>query len=82
MPQPVTAPKPPFAPQKPSTPYAGVLGLYLLLALAPIALKLLHLTRAATWSWAAVTAVLWVPWAVLCVLVALGWVLHWLGRRG
>jgi hypothetical protein len=63
---------------KPAPPAEAVHGtlpgviLYVVLVLAPIGLKLAGYTRVATWSWWRVTALLWLPWGILGVVSAAG----------
>lgn len=58
--------------------------LYVLLVLAPILLRLLGLTRVATWPWRLVLSPFWVPWMIVTVLSAAGWLLRLVegSRRG
>ncbi len=76
MPQLVDKPIP-----KPVSATLDVLLLYLILVLLPIVLKLVGLTRVATWPWWKVTAMLWVPWGLLLVVSALGWLVHLVAHR-
>jgi len=74
-------------PAPPAEPVDGTLAgllFYVLLIVAPIGLKLAGYTRVATWSWWKVTAVLWLPWGLLGVVSAVGflWYLVSRPRRG
>ena len=77
----LASPPPPVPSAKARAPDRWALALYLLAQAGLVLLKLLPLTRVAAWPWATVTALLWVPWAVLLVLAVGGWGLHLLGRR-
>ena len=66
---------------KPANATLATLSFYLLLVFVPIVLKLASLSRIATWSWWRVTALLWVPWCLLLVVSALGWLVHLVAPR-
>jgi hypothetical protein len=63
----------------PTTPVDGTLAglvIYLLLVAVPISLKLIGITRVATWSWWKVIALLWMPWGLLGVMSVVGLLWH------
>lgn len=72
---------PPQVSAKTSAAAAGALVFFLLVVVLPIGLKATGCTRVATWPWVKVTALLWLPWTLLGVISALGWVIHWVERR-
>jgi hypothetical protein len=61
-------------------PEVSLVACYFLAVLAPILLKLAHLTRVATWPWLKVLAPLWGPWLLLVVLSLCGLLVRW-GQR-
>ncbi|MDB5268030.1 MAG: hypothetical protein JWP58_1070 [Hymenobacter sp.] len=69
--------------KKPSVLLVRAAGVLLLLTLLLALLKGTGLTRVADWSWWAVTAPVWGPWAAAVVLVVVGiaWSLLLLARR-
>lgn len=54
---------------------------YVVLALLPIVLKLLGLTRVANWPWDKVTATIWGPWLLVGVISIIGWIVYWVQTR-
>jgi hypothetical protein len=61
---------------KASATAKGVLVLFLLVVVLPIVLKATGHTRLAAWPWVKVTAALWIPWALLGLMSAIGWAIH------
>ena len=59
-------------PPKPSVLLVRAVGVLLLLTLVLALLKGSGLSRVADWSWWAVTAPLWGPWAAMVTLLLLG----------
>lgn len=54
---------------------------YVVIVLMPIVLKLLGLTRVATWPWQKVTVTIWGPCLLMGGISAIGWIVYAVQRR-